>query len=905
MPTRFPVALLPVLVLFLFAGSAVAADTFEPDDSVGQAVELLPETTQRHSLVNGSVADVDWMRVTVPYPAQVTVAVSAMTANADLVLYAADGTTSLGSSANAGTADESIMVSLSPGTYLACVRSPTGGEVSSYSISLTLASTVQADAFESLSDESTGTLNAIASGSTQAHTLHSASDEDWVSFTVPVTSNVVATLTGLTADADVVVYAADGSTRIAVSERGQTSDEQINLFGLSAGTYYFRVFGYGGAIVSSYSLSFTATPGDSGILADAYEANADGAAGTTTTTIASGESQHHTIHRSEDADWIRFTLASAADVQVTLANPTADGDLAVYAADGTTRLGKSSNSGQNPEEVLLYGLPAGTYLITIYGYGGAVLDYDLALTTTVPQASVAADPFEPNESAPVANEIRAGEPQVHTLHTSVDFDWCYFTLSRPSNVTITMRGMTADADVYLYENDGSTYVAASENYGVEDETISVMGLAAGTYRLHIFGWNGAVMGAFTLALTTEPVVSPDAYEDDGTMAQAVLLPGTQIDRTLHAGDTDWCKFVLGQQSDVVVQVASAEGDPELAVYDATGLLLATEVADVCTLWNLAPGTYYCRTIGTFGALVPSYRLTVTSTASSVVTAADAYEVDDSPAAAKAATAGVAQARSLHTPVDVDWISFSVPSSGSHRLRASVSGASQPVLLEVYSASPLVRVAGPATASAGQDANVSAVLWSGSFLLRASTASSSAVAAYSIRYDLAPVPLADSWEPDDTAATAHALGAGRTSGHTIHAAGNQDWSTFTIGSTARVVVDLDGLDEDAVLELYRVPGTAADLIVSSNQTGTQAERIDVSALAAGTYLVQVRTVAPDGLLAGYNLGLTVQASSQMVLPIVQSSAVQTSSSGGSKGCGLGGGLAVMVALGLALRSRRRR
>ena len=79
-------------------------------------------------------------------------------------------------------------------------------------------------------------------------------DVDYYSFVVSVGGSLTVTLTTLPADYDLRVYNAAGSS-MGLSQNGGTTSETLNL-NLSAGTYYVRVYGWGGSnsATSCYTL---------------------------------------------------------------------------------------------------------------------------------------------------------------------------------------------------------------------------------------------------------------------------------------------------------------------------------------------------------------------------------------------------------------------------------------------------------------------------------------------------------------------------------------------------------------------------------------------------------------------------------------------------------------------------
>jgi hypothetical protein len=71
-----------------------------------------------------------------------------------------------------------------------------------------------------------------------------------------------------------------------------------------------------------------------------------------------------------------------------------------------------------------------------------------------------------------------------------DNDYYKFVITTGGTATITLSTLPADYDVKLYSSNGTTQLAISENGGTTSETITRT-YTAGTYYIHVYGWNGA------------------------------------------------------------------------------------------------------------------------------------------------------------------------------------------------------------------------------------------------------------------------------------------------------------------------------------------------------------------------------------------------------------------------------
>jgi len=98
-----------------------------------------------------------------------------------------------------------------------------------------------------------------------------------------------------------------------------------------------------------------------------------------------------------------------------------------------------------------------------------------------------------------------------------DNDYYKFVITTGGTATITLTTLPADYDVKLYSSNGTTQLAISQAGGTSSETISRT-YTAGTYYVHVYGYNGAnsATTCYTLrvqlgtATRNETIVTPKA-----------------------------------------------------------------------------------------------------------------------------------------------------------------------------------------------------------------------------------------------------------------------------------------------------------------------------------------------------------------------------------------------------------
>jgi hypothetical protein len=108
---------------------------------------------------------------------------------------------------------------------------------------------------------------------------------------------------------------------------------------------------------------------------------------------------------------------------------------------------------------------------------------------------VAADVFETGEpennssSTPAAATI--GSNILSQISSTTDKDWWSFAnTSTNKNIKITLTTLPGDYDIKLY-NPSGTNVKTSELGGTSSETIIYNNGPVGTYKIQVYGYNGA------------------------------------------------------------------------------------------------------------------------------------------------------------------------------------------------------------------------------------------------------------------------------------------------------------------------------------------------------------------------------------------------------------------------------
>ncbi len=303
-------------------------------------------------------------------------------------------------------------------------------------------------------NETRATAATIPSNTTITATIGTASDLDYYKITTSVTSDFIVNLTNLAGDYDLAMQNSVG-TQIGLSENGGTTSESITLTSLAAGTYYFFVYGYGGAnsptVCYNLNVTVSATAGCGAPTGLASSAITSTAATVSWSGVASAVNYNVEYKLNSSGVWI---VASSSNVPTT------------YNFTGLTagllydyRIRSNCSSGNSA--------------------------YTQAQFTTSPTCIGS---NEPNESLAAAILVSVNTTISAGINTSTDIDYYKVVTTTNSNFSITLTNLPADYDLSMYTSTG-TLLASSANGSTLSETININNLAPGTYVFKVFGFN--------------------------------------------------------------------------------------------------------------------------------------------------------------------------------------------------------------------------------------------------------------------------------------------------------------------------------------------------------------------------------------------------------------------------------
>jgi hypothetical protein len=403
-----------------------------------------------------------------------------------------------------------------------------------------------------------------------------------------------------------------------------------------------------------------------------------------TTIETDGIPQSHTLDPSGDRDFLSFEVEGGMQYTVETGNLGSDCDtvLVLYDADGT-ELASDDDGGEDElaSRLRWTALEDGLLIVEVRSFdeeaerGNAEYDVWVSKSEPVPLDE---DEYEPDDTLEQANEILLGTPQMHGLHHPADRDWVSFEAVEGKTYVIETSGLGGGMDtlISLYDEKGEK-LAENDDGGSESRASRITWSAESSGTLYVaiedyYGYEVTPETSYTISVVEGVPYEADMYEPDDRQDQAGAIEvGSHQTHGLHdTGDRDWMCFEATAGSNYVIETFNLGDniDTYLALYDMNGRRLAEdddsgdegrasllrwsaqETGTLCLLARdlrdsaAGPGTEYSVTV-----LKEETELLLP----------DAYEPDDTMAAATAMEPGDVQSHNVHAEADHDWLSFQV------------------------------------------------------------------------------------------------------------------------------------------------------------------------------------------------------------------------------------------------------
>ena len=237
--------------------------------------------------------------------------------------------------------------------------------------------------------------------------------------------------------------------------------------------------------------------------------------------------------------------------------------------------------------------------------------YSAASSFTTLTTGGCSDALEPNNSTAAPASVSLPLSVSALVASSTDADYYRFTTTGTNNLGVTLGNLAGDYDLRLL-NSAGTQLASSANGSTTAESITYNNAAAGTYFIHVFGYNGAFSATqcYALAATATPVTtSCDTWESNNTSATAkTIAVNTNIQAVIGSnGDIDWYKFSNTSSAPRIrINLTNLAGDYDVVLYRGTSTQVGISQAGGTTaeqiiLNTTTVATYYIKVYGYNGA----------------------------------------------------------------------------------------------------------------------------------------------------------------------------------------------------------------------------------------------------------------------------------------------------------------
>lgn len=214
---------------------------------------------------------------------------------------------------------------------------------------------------------------------------------------------------------------------------------------------------------------------------------------------------------SDTQDIYSFRLNSTGNINLALTGLSADADVRLYQDTnnngvidiGTDRsVGSSARGGSNDDAINVESQAAGNYLVDVSRFSGNT-KYDLRLSTT--SSSTASNLLPTETEVGNLSGTRTFNDSVGKNDTA---DVYHFVLNSARNFSLSLTGLSSDADVRLYRDsnsnlavDAGELIGSSSNGGSFSESIT-SSLTAGEYFVEVFQYaTNVTSNSYTLSLT--------------------------------------------------------------------------------------------------------------------------------------------------------------------------------------------------------------------------------------------------------------------------------------------------------------------------------------------------------------------------------------------------------------------
>jgi hypothetical protein len=568
------------------------------------------------------------------------------------------------------------------------------------------------------------------------------------------------------------------------------------------------------------------------------------AAGQNELRLGTGDKQlsQLSIHKPGDVDtfsWVAPTDGTL-DVDVSLIRAQGDVDLYVWGTNsqGAVELVSSTTEGDN-EHVTMTVTGGKNYFLVVKDLSG---DTNPAYELSVDGPDIVPDLFEPNNSVLEPTFLGQTNRTLKDLsvHSATDRDFFTWTSPETATLLLDLQFNSAQGNLDLFVHDFATQQIYSSQLNIGRELLEVPVDQGRTYVIIVEGRDGDMVSRYDLTLDVLNIPL-DNYEPNDTYAEPANLGAGDRDLdnlTVHKPfNRDFYRWQAPSDGQAVADLlfAQSAGDLDLVLWH-NGESVASSIgrADNEQLAFAVEGghSYVLEIAGKNGAINPQYRLTIDGPEPT----ADGYEPNDSLASATNLGEGdvdLAMAN-VHEPFDSDFYLWTPAASGVAIIDLLFLQVEGDLDLALWADGIEIAVA---NSSADNERLFLHLETTHTYALEVRGKDGDVNPHYELRID-GPELAGDSYEPNDSRATAADLGIGdvQLTGLNIHQRENHDFFRWVPVATGRAVIDLLFLHNTGDLDLsFWVEGV--EVMISESIDDNEQLRVDV--IQGQEYVIEVR------------------------------------------------------------------
>ena len=555
------------------------------------------------------------------------------------------------------------------------------------------------------------------------------------------------------------------------------------------------------------------------------------------------------------SDIYKFSIKEQCEVSLVLDQLAQNADLEILDSDGTTVLFQSTETGARTKELITEILEAGDYYVRVYTPGSQKTKYRLS----VKGESIT----EEKDSLKTAKDLGVLSSEQVTELDKIGFgagksrdaqDFYKFSVTEGKNdVTIILDQLKADANIELYESDG-TLVKTSDKKGRDEDKI-VAELEKGEYYIKVIPQGNAKTD---YQLTVNSLAIKDEPDDKapgvnlGTLTPAnAITKSDKIGAKVGSGrdQKDYYTFdVPVDDTNIFLTLGKLKANAKVQLFDESGdeIDTSTGKAGVEIEQTLEKGTYTVL-VTPDGQSSTDYQLKIS---------AEAPFVDDYPIPKEALDLGAVSGKKVFNNEigktqgragrdEKDWIKFEVTKDSW--VDINLDKLRQNADLELYDGDKtLLR---PSRETGRTAETIQDVLEPGTYYLKV-VPKVSGRTGYQLSVDISDLGnKVQEFKVGDLNTVGTYSKPGDIGSGAADRRNELDQYSFSLDEKTDVVINLDDLTADANIRLKNSKGV---MLRDSTESGDSSEEISEN-LDPGDYVLEVYPFG--GAKANYNLTMS--------------------------------------------------